>query len=83
MRQASTVKRTTVKTTTPSAPVAASAPVAVKNKAETPSLKTTYSKEEFHRKVALKAYELYLQRNGGPGSAEEDWKKAEKIIKAS
>ena len=83
MKHASTVKKTTVKTPVTAAPVAVSVPAAAKIKAETPLAKTTYSKEEFHKKVTEKAYELYLQRKGAPGSAEEDWAKAEKIVKAS
>ncbi len=30
--------------------------------------------------IALRAYELYLQRNGADGHAEEDWLQAEREI---
>ena len=30
--------------------------------------------------IRLKAYELYLERNGAPGDAREDWLKAERIV---
>jgi hypothetical protein len=42
---------------------------------------TTSKNGDLKQKIAEKAYELYLQRNGAPGSAEEDWRQAEKIIK--
>ena len=32
------------------------------------------------RKIALRAYELYLQRGGVDGHAEEDWLQAEQEI---
>ena len=84
MKQASAVKKTTVKSTKAVKPVMASAPAASKNRIETPSPKTTkvtFSAEDFNKKVAEKAYELFLGRNGAPGSAEEDWIQAEKIVK--
>jgi hypothetical protein len=69
MKQTSTVKRTTVK------------PAASQNRLETPLPQTTSKNGDLKQKIAEKAYELYLQRNGAPGSAEEDWRQAEKIIK--
>jgi len=30
-----------------------------------------------HEEIALRAYHIYLQRNGSPGNAFEDWKRAE------
>lgn len=78
MKQASTVKKSSVKTPSPASIVA---PTATKSKVETSSTKTACSKEDFHKKVAEKAYELFLQRKGAQGSAEEDWAKAEKIVK--
>jgi len=84
MKQASPVKKATVKSPKVTKTVASSAPVILKNKVETPSPKTTktaYSAEDFNKKVAEKAYEIYLQRNGAPGSAEGDWIQAEKIVK--
>ena len=71
MRTASTVKRTTV------------TPLTTKNRFEIPLPQTTCTKEELRQKIAEKAYELYCKRNGGPGSAEEDWAKAEKIVKGA
>ena len=68
----STVKRTAVKPLTTS-----------QNRLEIPLPHTTSKKVDLNQKIAEKAYELYLKRNGGPGSAEEDWAKAEKIVKGS
>ena len=34
-----------------------------------------------HEQIAQLAYELYLQRNGQHGSAEEDWHRAEREIR--
>ena len=36
--------------------------------------------QEIHQAISLKAYELYLQRNGAPGDEKEDWLKAQKIV---
>jgi len=69
MKQSSPVKRAAPKTSTS------------KIRFEIPVSSTTYSKEEYYQKVQEKAYELYLQRNGAPGSAEQDWLEAEKIVK--
>ncbi|MDE1921514.1 MAG: DUF2934 domain-containing protein [Candidatus Omnitrophica bacterium] len=69
MIQANTVKRTTVKTN------------AAKNRVEAPTRPTASGNGDLQQRIAEKAYELYLKRNGGPGSAEEDWAKAEKIVK--
>jgi len=60
-----------------------------KNRADVPEAAKSYPKAETSnskaeatlQKIQEKAYELYLKRNGGPGSAEEDWKQAEKIVK--
>lgn len=71
MRQTSTVKRTTEKTSSS------------QNRLEIPLPQTTSKKVDLTQKIAEKAYEIYLQRNGAPGSAEEDWIKAEKIVKGS
>jgi hypothetical protein len=35
-----------------------------------------------HDKIALRAYHIYLQRNGAPGSPFEDWKRAEQELLA-
>jgi hypothetical protein len=69
MVQASAVKRT------------ASVSRAPKNKIETPVERVTKSNGDLNQKIAEKAYELFLKRNGGPGSAEQDWAQAEKIVK--
>jgi hypothetical protein len=71
MRQASTVKRTTVK------------PLTTQNRFEIPLPQTTSETGDVYKKVQEKAYELYLQRNGAPGSPEEDWMQAEKIVKGT
>ena len=69
MIHASTVKRTSVTSRVP------------KSRIESPIEKVTKSNGDLNQKIAEKAYELYLQRNGAPGSAEEDWIQAEKIVK--
>lgn len=33
-----------------------------------------------HDKIALRAYEIYLERNGAPGNPLEDWVRAEREI---
>ena len=62
--------------------VKTSSPKAETPKLETPEVKTTHSKAEATlQKIQEKAYELFLKRNGAPGSPEEDWIQAEKIVK--
>jgi hypothetical protein len=45
-----------------------------------PIKKISLSQEQIEGSIRLKAYELYLQRNGQDGNALSDWIKAEKII---
>ena len=74
MRQASqtsAAKKTTAKTNTS------------KIRFEIPVPQKAFSNEDYYKKVQEKAYEIYLQRNGAPGSAEEDWRQAEKIVKGA
>ena len=35
-----------------------------------------------HDEIALRAYHIYLQRNGAPGNPFEDWKRAEEELLA-
>lgn len=70
MRQVSTVKRATVKTS------------AANNRVEAPLPKTTSTNGDFSEKVAKKAYELYVARGCQNGHDVEDWAKAEKLVKA-
>lgn len=35
------------------------------------------------KRIALRAYELYLQRGGADGHAEEDWLQAEREIQSN
>ena len=35
-----------------------------------------------HDQIALRAYHIYLQRNGAPGNPFEDWKQAEQELLA-
>ena len=35
-----------------------------------------------YEEIALRAYHIYLQRNGAPGSPLEDWKRAEQELLA-
>jgi hypothetical protein len=69
MRQASPIKRTVVKSAAP------------KNRLETPLAQTSYSKEEFNRKVQEQAYHLYVKRGCVNGYDVEDWLAAEQIVK--
>jgi len=36
---------------------------------------------EIHQEIERRAYELYLQRGGGDGRAEEDWFQAERELR--
>jgi hypothetical protein len=47
-------------------------------KSKTPSAKKLSPQE----KIAQRAYEIYLQRNGAPGNPLEDWVRAEREILA-
>jgi len=69
MIHANTTKRTTVTSKAP------------KSRVETPLERPVKSNGDLSQKIAEKAYELFLKRNGAPGSAEEDWIQAEKIVK--
>ena len=71
MRQASTVKRTTVKSRTP------------KNRLESPLSQTTYGTEDLQRKIQETAYNLYLARGCAHGFDVEDWLAAEQIVKGA
>jgi len=71
MRQASTVKRTTVTSRVP------------KNRIETPLEQPVKSKLDLNEKIAQKAYELFVARGCAHGHDVEDWAKAEQIVKGS
>ncbi len=71
MRQASTMKRTTVKFPTS------------QNRLETPLDQPTKSNGDFNQKVAQKAYELFVARGCAHGYHVEDWLQAEQIVKGS
>ncbi len=71
MRQASTMKRTTIQSATP------------KNRFEAPLAQTTFSQEDFNQKVAQKAYELFVARGCAHGYDVEDWYQAERIVKSA
>ena len=36
-----------------------------------------------HDEIALRAYHIYLSRNGGPGNPFDDWKQAEQELLAA
>lgn len=36
--------------------------------------------EPSHEEIALRAYEIYLERGGAPGDALEDWTRAEREL---
>jgi Protein of unknown function (DUF2934) len=48
-------------------------------KTKSPSVKKTLSPQE---KIAVRAYEIYLERKGAPGNPLEDWVRAEREILA-
>lgn len=37
--------------------------------------------EPTHEEIALRAYEIYLERGGAPGDALEDWTRAERELR--
>ena len=41
----------------------------------------TSRSHELHQEIARRAYELYLQRGGGDGFADEDWVQAERELR--
>ncbi len=43
---------------------------------KSPSVKSQPTRDE----VALRAYQIYLERNGAPGNALEDWTRAEREL---
>ncbi len=72
MRQASTVKRTTVKSRTP------------KNRIETPLAQTSYVQMKiFIKRSQEKAYELYVARGAPMAMTSRIGCQAEKIVKGS
>jgi len=36
-----------------------------------------------HEQIALRAYQIYLERGGGPGNEFEDWTRAERELAAN
>ena len=71
MRQASSAKKTTVKSAPP------------KNRIETPLAQTAYAQEKFQQKVQETAYQLFVARGCAHGYHVEDWLAAEQIVKGS
>jgi hypothetical protein len=71
MRQADSMKRTTIKSSAP------------KNRLETPLEQTSYSNENYYQKVQETAYQLYVARGYAHGNDVEDWLAAEQIVKSS
>jgi len=71
MRQADTMKRSSVKSTIP------------KNRLETPLAQTTNAKGDFYQKVQETAYHLYIARGCAHGYDVEDWLAAEQIVRGS
>ena len=43
---------------------------------------TNYDDHELHERISRRAYEIYLERNGAHGIAEDDWLQAEEEILA-
>jgi hypothetical protein len=44
--------------------------------------KPKVSQEDFYRRVAHKAYELYISRGAGHGNDQADWLEAERLVRA-
>lgn len=79
MKLASTLKRATGTSN-----AANSKPVVPEAKTSNSKTEACHSKgDSCLKKIQEKAYDLYLKRNGGPGSAEQDWAEAERIVKGS
>lgn len=47
------------------------------------SRKSGTKKLSTHEQIQLRAYEIYLERNGGPGNPMEDWVRAEREVLAA
>jgi len=47
-----------------------------KSKSRTKKLST-------HEQIQMRAYEIYLERNGAPGNPMEDWVRAEREVQAA
>jgi hypothetical protein len=69
MRQTNTIKRTTV------------IPPVLKNRFGAPLAQTAKSNGDLNRKIAEKAYDLYIARGCEHGHDAEDWIQAERIVK--
>jgi Protein of unknown function (DUF2934) len=54
-----------------------------KLKSSLPATKKSRSEksEPTHEEIALRAYEIYLERGGVPGDALEDWTRAERELR--
>jgi len=82
MKQANILKKTTAAFNASKSKVAAPEVKTSFSNVETPQVKKAHLKTECStQKIQEKAYELFLKRNGGPGSAEQDWAEAERIVK--
>ena len=46
------------------------------------SKNTATSKEPTHDQIAKRAYEIYIARNGAPGSPDTDWRQAESELRS-
>jgi Protein of unknown function (DUF2934) len=44
------------------------------------SRKTTTAKSPTHEEIALRAYHIFLERNGAPGNPFDDWARAEREL---
>ncbi len=53
-----------------------------KKAAKAVGTKAKVSQEEFYRRVAHKAYELYISRGAGHGNDQADWLEAERRVRA-
>lgn len=53
-----------------------------KQKSSLPAVKKTHAAKTAptHEEIALRAYEIYLERGGSPGDALKDWTRAEREL---
>ena len=53
-----------------------------KSSSKSNSSKKSMGSEDFNKKVAYKAYELFVKRGSTPGNEWGDWFEAEKIVRS-
>lgn len=72
-------KRTTTRTTTTTDESAAPARTSSSRRGVTKTRSTTVPSEDL---IRMRAYEIFLRRNGGPGDQDGDWHQAARELEA-